>query len=240
MAALKLLTALRRATRFTQNFDQRRVACELDAYQRRGFSTRKTINLNDVDAETKPKQKPKTVPVPKITLLLPDNSMTVTDMEHALRMATRRKFNLVKVSDSDNKTHRATYKLMSNSIEDIEIPQNSINVQQKSKTCKLLYINANIAKHDLLTKMKNIVKLLNKGNKVKICITLNDIKEDDILGIITEEIKNIGSIQKSPSKKNTALLLITPLDKKDANNPTDNKEAASAASSSTISQNDNA
>lgn len=63
--------------------------------------------------------------------------------------------------------------------------------------------------------------------------------QDNILSTITEEVKDVGSIQKPPSKKNTILLLISPLDKKDVKNPTEENKEATAASS-TINRSNNA
>lgn len=97
MATLRLLTALRGVRYLTQDFEQCRVARKLEVYQFRRFSNSKTSILGDEGVTTKSKR-PKTVPVPKITLLLPDDSMTVTDMEHAQRLANRRKLNLIKVN----------------------------------------------------------------------------------------------------------------------------------------------
>lgn len=79
------------------------------------------------------------------------------------------------VSDPGNKTDRAIYKLTNSLIEDIEVPQDN-KIKKKSKSCKLLYISATITQHDLLVKTKNIVRLLNQDNLVKIYITLNDIE----------------------------------------------------------------
>ncbi|XP_032683583.1 uncharacterized protein LOC116849968 [Odontomachus brunneus] len=232
MITFKLLMALRRATYMTQGFERQcYVIRKFDMYQCREFSNRKTIILEDTT--TKPKQRPKTVPVPKITLLSLDNSMVVTDLEKAERLAKHRNLNLIKVSDPDSKTCRAAYKLTSKLVDKTELLQDD-----KQKSFKLLYISATITKHDLLIKIKNIVKLLSKNNKVKIFITLDDTKENDVLNTITKMVKDISNIKTMPSKKNTALLLITPLDKKDANNSIDNKEVI--AVHSTINQRDNA
>lgn len=109
MATSKMLRVLRRVQRCSQNFSQYRAACELDVYQRRIFSTRKkpVIGLESDDAQAKPKQRPKTVPVPKITLLSPDDSITVTELANAERLAKRRKLTLVKV-----RNHRLRMRLL--------------------------------------------------------------------------------------------------------------------------------
>ncbi|EFN80622.1 hypothetical protein EAI_04206 [Harpegnathos saltator] len=141
MATLRLMTILRRATYFTQDFNQRHVAHKLGVYQFRKFSDHNTITLDNENVPTKPKERPKTVPVPKITLLLSDDSMIVTNLENAQRIAKRRKLNLIK---------------------------------------------------------------------------------NNILPTIMDMVKDIGSILKQPSKKNIILLIITPLNRKDANNSVNN------------------
>lgn len=176
MAISRLLTTLRRVVYRAHDFNKCCVTNDLRDV-RRAFS-KKSI-LEEDDATVK-KQRPKTVPVPKITLLLPDDSMTVTVLEDAQHLAKRRKLTLVKISDLDSKTQRPLYKLMSASVFVEEIEKNVENDdkdKQKSKNTKLLYISAKIAKNDLLTKTRNVVKLLNKGHKVKIVITLDGISE---------------------------------------------------------------
>lgn len=178
MATPKLLTTLRRVLHFTQDFAQYRVAYNHCASQYQTFSTRKTsiFEDNNPDVNSKP-QRPKTEPIPKITLILLNGSITVTELEDAQRLAKRRNLSLIKVSDTANKAQRFVYKLVSNStlideIGDDEIIQRN---KQKSKDTKLLYISGKITEHDLQTKLRNVVKLLQKGNKVKIVLTLNDI-----------------------------------------------------------------
>lgn len=156
----------------------------------RAFSKRSILEESNDVAPAK-QQRPKTVPVPKITLVSPDNSMTVTVLEDAQRLAKRRKLTLVKVSDLDSKTQRPVYKLMSSSvfIEEVrEKIEDDHRDNQKFKDVKLHYISAKITEHDLLTKMKNVVKLLNKGHKVKIVITLDGSNEVSSLIFLTFSI----------------------------------------------------
>lgn len=179
MAAPRLLTALRRAIYRVQDFNNK--CCLIGDV--REFSKKSILEENDVASAKQ--QRPKTVPVPKITLVSPDNSMTVTVLEDAQRLAKRRKLNLVKVSDLDSKTQRPVYKLMSSSvfIEEIgEKVEEHDGDKQRSKGAKLHYISAKIAEHDLLTKTRNVVKLLNKGYKVKIVITLDSNSEVSFFG----------------------------------------------------------
>jgi len=60
--------------------------------------------------------RPKTVPKPMVTLLGPDKGvMVVVQLEEAEKIAKRRDLRLEKVSEPDNKSGRATYKLLSHS-----------------------------------------------------------------------------------------------------------------------------
>lgn len=180
MATSRLLTTLRRVVYHAQDFNKYCVTSDLRDV-RRAFSKKSILEQDDATVK---KQRPKTVPVPKITLLSLNDSITVTVLEHAQRLAKRRKLTLVKISDLDSKTQRPLYKLMNSSVFIEEVEKNvEKNVEdddkneQKSKDTKLLYISAKIAQNDLLTKTRNVVKLLNKGHKVKIVITLDGINE---------------------------------------------------------------
>ncbi|EFN61446.1 Translation initiation factor IF-3 [Camponotus floridanus] len=223
MAAPRLLTALRRAIYRVQDFNK---CCLIGDV--RAFNKKSILEENDDVASAK-QQRPKTVPVPKITLVSLDNSMTVTVLEDAQRLAKRRKLNLIKVNDFDSKTQRPVYKLMSSSvfIEEIgEKVEEDHGDKQKSKGAKLHYISAKIAEHDLLTKTRNVVKLLNKGHKIKIVITLDSSSENNIRtrSVIEDALKNYGSIQQMPSKKNVLLLIINPILNKNKDNSVVNKE----------------
>ncbi|KAM0735834.1 Translation initiation factor IF-3 [Formica fusca] len=223
MATSRLLTTLRRVVYHAQDFNKYCVTSDLRDV-RRAFSKKSILEQDDATVK---KQRPKTVPVPKITLLSLNDSITVTVLEHAQRLAKRRKLTLVKISDLDSKTQRPLYKLMNSSVFIEEVEKNVENDdknEQKSKDTKLLYISAKIAQNDLLTKTRNVVKLLNKGHKVKIVITLDGINEDKTQSIVEDAVKNYGNIQRMPSKKNVVLLLINPVLNKNKDNFVDNKE----------------
>ncbi|XP_011637284.1 uncharacterized protein LOC105427315 [Pogonomyrmex barbatus] len=174
-----LPSVLWRAVHLTRNFSWDRVTRDIWRFgQYRGYGRR----FEELDNTVK-KPRPKTVPVPKITLVSPDNSITVTVLEEAQRLAKRRNFTLVKVSDLENKTQRPLYKLVNSTdilekTDTIEATQDADEtIQIKSnKYTKLLYVSAKIAEHDLRTKMKNLVKLLIKGYKTKVIITLDGVE----------------------------------------------------------------
>ncbi|KAL6258528.1 hypothetical protein P5V15_010485 [Pogonomyrmex californicus] len=213
-----LPSALWRSVHLTRNFSWGRVTRDIWRLgQYRGYGRR----FEELDNTVK-KPRPKTVPVPKITLVSPDNSITVTVLEEAQRLAKRRNFTLVKVSDLENKTQRPLYKLVTSTdilekTDTIEATQDADGTTQikckSNKYTKLLYVSAKIAEHDLQTKMKNLVKLLMKGYKTKVIITLDGVEGDKTQKIIKDAVKNNGNVQQMPSKKNTIFLLITPLQK---------------------------
>ncbi|XP_012230756.2 translation initiation factor IF-3 [Linepithema humile] len=235
MAFFRVQTVLRKAVYFIENFSQCRVTHDLRVYRHQAFSKKSILENDDATAAKKPR--PKTVPVPKITLLLPDNSITVTVLEEAQRLAKRRNLNLVKISDFDSKTERPSYKLTTTFLEESE-EEDASKYTQKSKGIKLFYISAKIGDNDLRTKTKNLLKLLNKGHKVKIVINLDEAVEDKVQSNIEEVVKNYGDIQRMPSKKNVVLLLIKPLlNSKNRDSSVKNNEEIGA--SSTISQSDN-
>lgn len=168
------LLALRRAVHLRQSFSRYRVARDVWKFgQCRAFGRRPEPEDNDVK-----KPRPKTEPVPRITLVSPDNSTTVTVLEEAQRLAKRRNFTLVKISDLEAKTQRPLYKLVSTSSGILgETDKDTKDTKDADRTAqkgtKLFYISAKITEHDLQTKTKNVLKLLTKKHKVKIVITLD-------------------------------------------------------------------
>ncbi|XP_077276018.1 uncharacterized protein LOC143904904 [Temnothorax americanus] len=227
--------ALRRAVNLSRSFSRCRVARDTwKSGQYRAFSRRLPGEFLGSDGTKKPR--PKTEPVPKITLVSPDNSITVTVLEEAQRLAKRRDLTLVKVNDLDGKTQRAAYKLVSSTsiLEKTEIEKESKSAdraaQKSGKVAKLFYISAKITEHDLQTKTKNAMKLLSKGRKVKIAITLDGASGDKIQKAIEDAVRNNGSVQQMPSKKNIILLLINPLPKNE-DVSVDNKDETSSSSS---------
>ncbi|KAL0118805.1 hypothetical protein PUN28_009459 [Cardiocondyla obscurior] len=210
-----LPSALWRAVHLTQGFTR---CCVTRNVWKSGRCRTFSRSPDESDSDGVKKPRPKTVSVPKITLVSPDNSVTVIVLEEAQRLAKRRNLNLIKISDLDSKTHRPTYKLVSgtgvleNTEDDDEIVTNVERIGQKlTKAPKLFYIAAKITEHDLQTKTKNITRLLNKGHKIKIVITLDGMNGDEVQKCIEDAVRNIGSIQKMPSKKNTILFLINPI-----------------------------
>jgi len=215
MSVPGLPSALRRTVHLARSFSWCRVARDIwKSGHCRAFSGKpEELGNNGV-------KKPRSKTVPKITLVSPDNSITVTVLEEAQRLAKRRNLTLVKVSDVEGKTQRAVYKLMNSTgilVGETEENTGSKSVdrtaQKSDRSPKLLYISAKITEHDLQTKMKNVMRLLTKGNKVKIAITLDGANGDHTQKTIEDAVKNNGTITRMPSKKTVILLLINPLPK---------------------------
>jgi len=173
-----VVPGLQRVVHLAQSFSRCRVTRDIWKFsQCRAFSRKP----EEIGGDGAKKPRPKTEPVPKITLVSPDNSSTVTVLEVAQRLAKRRNLTLIKVSDPEGKTQRSLYKLVNatgileETEEDTQDTKSAEKTTQKSsKGTKLFYISAKITEHDLQTKTKNVLRLLNKGNKVKIVITLDD------------------------------------------------------------------
>ncbi|XP_012062006.1 PREDICTED: translation initiation factor IF-3, chloroplastic-like [Atta cephalotes] len=209
MIVPELPPALRKAVQLVQSFSRCRVTHDIwKSNQCRMFNKRpEQTKSND-----NKKPRPKTEPIPKITLLSLDNSTTVTVLEVAQRLAKRRNLTLIKVSELEDKTQRPLYKLMNNANIFEEIKEDK-DVQKLRKGTKLFYITAKITEHDLWTKTKNMMKLLNMGHKVKVAITLDAADGSKVQRAIENAVRNDGSIQRMPSRKNVILLLINPLHK---------------------------
>ncbi|XP_026468579.1 uncharacterized protein LOC113372460 [Ctenocephalides felis] len=62
--------------------------------------------------EEAPEPKKKKVFIPRITLISSDESISVTTLEEAKKISTRRDLKLVKITDMDTKTQRPIYRLM--------------------------------------------------------------------------------------------------------------------------------
>ncbi|KYN37273.1 hypothetical protein ALC56_08330 [Trachymyrmex septentrionalis] len=222
---------LRKAVHLAQSFSRCRVTRDIwKSDQCRTFSKMP----EQIDSNGNKKPRPKTERIPKITLLSLDNSTTVTVLEMAQRLAKRRNLTLIKVSDFESKTQRPLYKLVNNTNILKETKEDTQDIdkaaQKSSKGAKLFYISAKITEHDLGTKTKSIMKLLKKGHKVKVAITMDGADGGVRVQRVIEDVaRNDGSIKQMPSKKNVILLLITPSHNEDVSvnkDETDNSNIA--------------
>lgn len=133
-----------------------------------------TFDINQTSVSDKPVKK-KTAPVPKITLILPENNVSITTIEEATKISKRRDLKLVKIIDLDTKTDRPVYKLMTGAeyhAEDLKRRAERKASRQDSyiKGEKLLTISHKISDHDLNSRIRNIEKWLLKPYEVRVVI----------------------------------------------------------------------
>lgn len=152
----------------------------------KAFYSSKPIGINIVDKKsddqengtTKPK-KPKKELKTYITLLGVDNSMSITTVEDAKKLADRRNYTLEKVLDFDPKNSRAVYKLMTESqyLQHLKNDwgDNSSKKEQINKDEKLVSLSSSTNENDVLTKLKMIKKWLTKKLEVRVVIN-GDVK----------------------------------------------------------------
>lgn len=133
----------------------------------------------DQESDTIKAQKPKKEIKTYITLLGVDNSMSITTIEEAKKLADRRNYTLEKVIDFDPKSRRAVYKLMTESqyLQYIKNDWEDTNSKKEkfNKDEKLVSLSSNTNDNDVLTKLKMIKKWLTKKLEVRVVIN-GDVK----------------------------------------------------------------
>lgn len=138
------------------------------------------------------KIRPKTVPVPKITLLGLEKDVSVVTMDVASKMCERRGLKLVKIVDIDTKTHRPVYQMMTANQflkEDHKTRQNKDEKNRNQlKGEKTVLINCRIGHSDLESKVNNIHKWLSKMLEVRVTITGDTANEvaDELIKMTQE------------------------------------------------------
>lgn len=126
------------------------------------------------DGSTPPK-KPKTTPIPRITLVNGD-LVSISTLAEAQKLAKRRDLKLVKILDLDTKTQRPIYKLMTGSeyhAEDLKQREEKKKERQSGTTLKgekVLIVNSNISLHDLKIHCNKMIKWLSKRYEVRVVI----------------------------------------------------------------------
>lgn len=129
--------------------------------------------LDSVTSEQIQQKKKKTAVIPKITLVQGD-IVSITTLEEAQKLSKRRDLKLVKIVDEDTKTQRPIYKLMTaNEYHAEDLKQREQKKKSKEgaiKGEKLIIFNYNIAKHDVETNMKKILKWVEKLYEVRVVI----------------------------------------------------------------------
>jgi len=165
-------------------------------------------NRLEIDNEGALKKiRPKTVPLPKITLLGPEKDVSVVTMDVASKMCERRGLKLVKIIDIDTKTQRPVYQLMT--------PNQFLKEDQKShqkkdeknhnqlKGEKTVLINCRIGQSDLESKVNNIRKWISKMYEVRVTITGDTANEvaDEVIKMTQECSRVVQRREKGDSVK---------------------------------------
>lgn len=169
---------------------------------------------NDVKETKKPR--PKTVPVPKITLLGPEKDMSIVTIDVASKMCFRRGLKLVKIIDFDTKTQRPVYQMMTaNQFLNKDTKPHQSKDKKNPYTLKgekTALINCRIGQSDLESKINNFHKWLSKMYEVRITITGDTANEiaDKIINLTQECSKMVQRREKGGSVKFQLLPLKTP------------------------------
>jgi len=133
-------------------------------------------NRSEIDDEGALKKiRPKTVPLPKITLLGLERDVSVVTMDVASKMCERRGLKLVKIIDIDTKTQRPVYQMMTANQFLKDDPKSHQSKDEKNhnqlKGEKTVLLNCRIGQSDLESKVNNIRKWLSKMHEVRVSVT---------------------------------------------------------------------
>lgn len=190
------------------------------------FSTQRFLSLRSVT--TKPVKtiitaEGKDVPKKKsfenrVTLISPDNSISITDLKNAQSISIRRDLKLVKIQDEDSKTRRPVYKLMTGAEyhkEELLKRKEKQEARQGNKGEKLLTLSSRIGEHDLMTGIKKMIKLVEKQYEVKVIISGEDAgameKSEKIYSVIENNVKSLGKIVQKRLKGNNLRFQLIPI-----------------------------
>lgn len=140
----------------------------------------------EVDGE---KRKLKRQAIPRITLISPDDSISIVTLEEAQLLSKRRDLKLVKVVDVDAKTQRPLYKLMTGvQYHAEELKQREERKKNKSasflKGEKLLMLNSTISNHDLEVNINKILKWIAKRYEVRVIVNGNSSSKENLVRYI--------------------------------------------------------
>ncbi|XP_075213000.1 mitochondrial translation initiation factor 3 [Lycorma delicatula] len=164
-----------------------------------------------------------------ITLEDTNHSITVTTLEDATKLANRRDLKLIKVKEYDAKTERATYRLLTIAQylrEDMKI-KHSFSEKNKSsiKGTKLVSLSTKISDNDLNSKIKNMIKWLDKHYEVRVVISNDKGEAENIYNKVAEGVKESGKIVQKRQKGPDLRFQIVAL-KKSSELPTSNSESS--------------
>lgn len=156
----------------------------------------------------------------RITLISPDNSLSITDLKNAQNISLRRDLKLVKIQDTDAKTRRPVYKLMTSSeyhAEELSKRKEKQLARQNAsiKGEKLLTLSSRIGEHDLMTGIKKMLKLVEKQYEVKVVIAGDDAeaatKSEKIYQTIENQVRNMSRIVQKRVKGNSLRFQLLPV-----------------------------
>ncbi|KAJ8727017.1 hypothetical protein PYW08_015414 [Mythimna loreyi] len=156
----------------------------------------------------------------RITLINPDNSVSITDLKNAQSLSVRRDLKLVKIQDVDSKTRRPVFKLMTNAeyhAEELSKRKEKQVARQNNliKGEKLITLSSRIGDNDLMTGVKKMMKLVEKQYEVKIVIAGEDAeaasKSEKIYQVIENHVKNMSKIVQKRMKGNSLRFQLLPL-----------------------------
>nr|XP_017002731.2 translation initiation factor IF-3 [Drosophila takahashii] len=158
----------------------------------------------------------------KITLIQQNQSMSITTLEEAQKLAKRRELHLLRLEQTDAKTGRGMFKLVTAAemlSDDADPSKSSSEKAKEKKSEKSLTIGARITEHDLSSRLKNIVKWLAKRHEVRILIQGHASGSDEsgserIVKTIEQTIKEpqvIGRIVQKRSKSSFIKFTIIPV-----------------------------
>ncbi|XP_062129349.1 translation initiation factor IF-3, mitochondrial [Drosophila sulfurigaster albostrigata] len=137
----------------------------------------------------------------KITLIAQNQTMSVTTLDEAQKLAKRRDLHLLRLNQTDAKTGRAIFRLVTAAemlADDRDAKGAAKSSAEKGKKAeKSLTIGARITEHDLASRLKNIIKWLNKQHEVRILIQGNSSGADD--GNAERIVKSIEATIKEPN-----------------------------------------
>ncbi|XP_050536235.1 uncharacterized protein LOC126902706 [Daktulosphaira vitifoliae] len=168
------------------------------------------LNLNATkdNEEINKKKRPKTAPIPKITLISPDNNLSIVTLDEASKVSVRRGLKLVKVIDFDTKTQRPVFKMMTTTqflkddskFKRLNNEENKFNELKGEKTA---IISSRIGKSDLESKVNHFRKWLLKCYEVRITITGDSSNEiaDNIIKMTEGFSRVVQKRQKGDSIK---------------------------------------
>lgn len=163
------------------------------------------LEINDQD--TPKKIRPKTAPLPKITLLGLEKDISVVTLDVASKMCERRGLKLVKIIDIDTKTQRPVYQMMTANQFLKEDQKSHWNKDEKNhnqlKGEKTSLINCRIGQSDLESKVNNIRKWLSKMHEVRVTITGDTANEiaDEVIKMTQESSRVVQRREKGNAVK---------------------------------------